>query len=78
MHTTGQRIKDARVNKAMTQQELCQSLASLGQWADQSYISLLENNERKPSLDMVLALSAALGVSVEHLTEPLQAAYNGN
>ena len=78
MHTTGQRIKDARVNKAMTQQELCRSLASLGQWADQSYISLLENDERKPSLDMVLALSAALGVTVEHLTEPLQAAYNAS
>ena len=78
MQTTGQRIKDARVGKAMTQQELSQALAVMGQWADQSYISLLENDERRPSLDMVLALSAALGVSVEHLTEPLQVERNAN
>lgn len=78
MQTTGKRIRAARLDKAMTQQELSQALATSGQWADQSYVSLLENDERKPSLDMVLALSAVLGVSVEHLTEPLQAAHNGS
>lgn len=78
MQTTGQRIRAARLGKDMTQQELSRTLGTMGQWADQSYVSLLENDERKPSLDMVLALSAALGVSVEHLTEPLQVERNAN
>lgn len=78
MKTVGQRIRQARNDRAMSQQKLCDELGRLGQWADQPYISWLENDERKPSLDMVLALSAALGVSVEHLTEPLQVERNAN
>ena len=78
MQTTGQRIRAARLGKDMTQQELSRTLGTMGQWADQSYVSLLENDERKPSLGMVLALSSALGVSVEHLTEPLQVERNAN
>lgn len=58
----GERLRALREQKGLAQHELG-ALVRVHQVA----ISQLENNVRKPSFDLLLRLSAVLGVSIDEL-----------
>lgn len=51
-----------RTEKGLTQAQLAEMLN-----VQQSMISMIENEERNPSVDVLLKLAAALGVTVDEL-----------
>lgn len=51
-----------RTEKGLTQAQLAEKLN-----VQQSMISMIENEERNPSVDVLLKLAAALGVTVDEL-----------
>ena len=55
-------ILKIRTEKGMTQAQLAERLN-----VQQSMISMIENEERNPSVDVLLKLAAALGVTVDEL-----------
>lgn len=58
----GKAIKFCRVSKDISLEEL-QNLTNLSQ----SYLSLIENNKRKPTLDTIEKISNSLNVPIEIL-----------
>lgn len=58
----GERIKQARENKELSQRALADKLG-----VRQPFICALEKGLRKPNLDMTIALSEVLGASVDYL-----------
>lgn len=65
------RLKEARKLKGWTQQQLADALASLGVKLDASGITRMERGTRGVTLDDVIAIAAALGVSPLHMIVPL-------
>ena len=78
MDTLGTRLRDARLNRGMTQQQLRDAMAGVGKDIDVSFVALMETDRSKPGIETLAALSSVLGVDAGYLLEPLQAAYNGN
>jgi transcriptional regulator with XRE-family HTH domain len=68
------RVRDARQNQGLTQQELVQRLAELGLRMDRSTLNKLESGREgvRVSLDKVFALAAALEIQPIHLLLPLE------
>ena len=58
----GQRIKELRAAKGMTQKELACALA-----VDYTSVSQYERGQRRPSFEVLAKLSRVLEVSVDHL-----------
>ena len=65
------RVREARRLKGWTQQQLAGALGALGVKLDATAITRLESGTRRVSLDDVIAIAAALGVSPLHLFVPL-------
>ena len=55
-------ILKIRTEKGLTQAQLAEKLN-----VQQSMISMIENEERNPSVDVLLKLAAVLGVTVDEL-----------
>jgi transcriptional regulator with XRE-family HTH domain len=55
-------ILKIRTEKGLTQAQLAEKLN-----VQQSMISMIENEERNPSVDVLLKLASALGVTVDEL-----------
>jgi transcriptional regulator with XRE-family HTH domain len=66
-----QSLREARRLKRWTQQELADALAELGAKIDATAITRIERGVRSVSLDEVVLIAAALGVSPMHLFVPL-------
>ena len=65
------RLREVRRLKRWTQQQLADELASLGVRVDASGITRMERGTRGVTLDDVIAIAAALGVSPLHMIVPL-------
>lgn len=61
--TLGQRIRDIRKRKKITQDEL----ATMLNYSDASSISYIENGQRKLNAEKIPLLAQSLGVSIEEL-----------
>jgi transcriptional regulator with XRE-family HTH domain len=66
-----QRLREVRRLKGWTQQQLADALAAGGVRLDASAITRLERGTRGVTLDDVIAIAAALGVSPLHMIVPL-------
>ncbi len=55
-------LKNLRVKKGLTQNQLAAKL-----WLNKSIISAYENEQRMPSLDVLIKLSYEFNVSIEYL-----------
>lgn len=64
----GRTLRQIRTAKKLSQESL-----AFDAELDRTYISLLELGQRTPSLDTMLSLAQALGVSFAHLAESVQA-----
>ena len=78
MDTLGTRLRDARLNRGMTQQQLRDAMAGVGKDIDVSFVALMETDRSKPGIETLAALSSVLGVDAGYLLEPLQAAQNAS
>jgi transcriptional regulator with XRE-family HTH domain len=58
----GMRIKEARIAKGLTQENLAESVN-----CNTSHISNIENNHTKVSLNVLLAIANALDTSIDYL-----------
>ncbi|GIM29863.1 hypothetical protein CPJCM30710_25290 [Clostridium polyendosporum] len=58
------RIKETRKTVGITQQELAQKVG-----ATREYISNIENNHKKPSLDLLERIALVLNTSIKDLIE---------
>ena len=65
------RLREVRRLKGWTQQQLADELASIGVRLDASGITRMERGSRGVTLDDVIAIAAALGVSPLHMFIPL-------
>lgn len=64
----GWRIKRARIDQGLTQEELIERMERLaGAGLSRSYISALENGEKVPGGEVVRTLALALGVTADYL-----------
>ncbi|MCW5185426.1 helix-turn-helix domain-containing protein [Burkholderia cenocepacia] len=64
----GSRLKTLRENRNMNQRALADALDGV---ISQSGISRMENGDKQPTTSDLLALSWALGVSLDELTDPV-------
>ena len=55
-------VKEARVASKMTQEQLAHDAS-----VDRTYIGLLENARRQPTLSVIFSIAASLGLSPEML-----------
>ena len=55
-------VRELRKGKNLTQTELAKKL-----WVNKSIISAYENQQRMPSIDILIKLSYEFGVSIEYL-----------
>ena len=78
MDTLGTRLRDARLNRGMTQQQLRDAMAVIGKDIDVSFVALMETDRSKPGIETLAALSSVLNVDASYLLEPLQAAHNAS
>ena len=78
LDTLGTRLRDARLNKGMTQQQLRDAMSVIGKDIDVSFVALMETDRSRPGIETLAALSSVLGVSADYLLDPLQAAHNGS
>ena len=76
MDTLGTRLRDARLNRGMTQQQLRDAMAGIGKDIDVSFVALMETDRSRPGIETLAALSSVLGVSADYLLDPLQAVHN--
>ena len=76
MDTLGQRIAYARELKGITQQQLRDILAEMGKPLNLSFLWMLENDNRQPSIETLAALAVALDVDGSFLLEPLKDSYS--
>jgi transcriptional regulator with XRE-family HTH domain len=58
----GNELQRARLDAGMTQEEL-----ALKAQIDRSYVSLLENNKKSPTIEMLFRICEVLGVKVSTL-----------
>ena len=73
MDTTGSRIRAARLALGMSQNDLKQMIERNGGQVDVSMISYMENDERVPSVAMLLSLCKALGIEdTDYLLDPMR------
>ncbi len=63
------KLKDIRVSKKITQDELASKLQLMNVGIDQQMISKIEKNTRQVTDYELMAICKCLGVSVEELTE---------
>ncbi len=64
----GEVIRQARIRKFLTQQEVAGRLAELGVWIDRSTVSNIENGKtRYPPVKVIPALAQVLGLEVEEM-----------
>ena len=64
----GEVIRQARIGKFLTQQEVTDQLAELGVWIDRSTLSNIENlKTRYPPVRVIPALARVLGLEVEEM-----------
>lgn len=61
-NTLGQRIKQLRKNKRLTQAQLAKEL-----YLSESYIAYIETDKRNPSMDVVSRLAEYFHVSADYL-----------
>lgn len=64
MATVGERVKDVRENKGLTQEQLSQASG-----VSKSFLSEIENNKTNPGGQTLLQIANALGASVDYLLE---------
>lgn len=64
----GDELRKAREDAELTQEQL-----SFAATIDRSYISLLENNKKSPTVDVLFRLCDALGVSASGLLARVEA-----
>lgn len=73
MDTTGKRIRAARLALGMSQNDLKLAVERAGGQVDVSMISYMENDERTPSVAMLLALCKALQIDdTDYLLDPMR------
>ncbi len=73
MDTTGSRIRAARLALGMSQNDLKQAIERNGGQVDVSMISYMENDERIPSVAMLLSLCKALEIEdTDYLLDPMR------
>ena len=58
----GARIKQLRINKGLTQEQLAEKMHVTG-----TYIVKIENSERTGSIELAVELADCFGVSLDHL-----------
>ena len=58
----GARIKQLRINKGLTQEQLAEKMHVTG-----TYIVKIENSQRTGSIELAVELAACFGVSLDHL-----------
>ena len=64
MHTDlGKKIKEERIEKGYTQEELGEKIDSTG-----AYIGQIERGERNASMSKIVLIAEALNVSIDYLT----------
>jgi transcriptional regulator with XRE-family HTH domain len=66
----GRRVQEERKRQGLTQDELVERLARLGEPMDRSNLGRIENGKTKGQLDNVIPLALALGCSPIHLMLP--------
>lgn len=64
-HTVGERIRNYRLDKGITQEELAFRVNT-----SSAYISNIENAKKRPSLNKLIEISEVLGVTVNDLIYP--------
>ncbi len=64
MATVGERVKDVREKKGLTQEQLSQASG-----VSKSFLSEIENNKTNPGGQTLLQIANALGASVDYLLE---------
>lgn len=64
----GEELRKAREAANLTQESL-----SFAAQVDRSYISLLENNKKSPTVDLLIRICDALGVSASSLLARVEA-----
>lgn len=73
LDTTGKRIRAARLALGMSQNDLKLAVERAGGQVDVSMISYMENDERTPSVAMLLALCKALQIDdTDYLLDPMR------
>lgn len=63
----GKKIKEERLEKGYTQEELGEKVDSTG-----GYIGQIERGERNASMQKVISIARALNVSIDYLTDNFQ------
>lgn len=58
----GDELRNARNNAQMTQEQL-----SFAAEIDRTYVSMLENNKKSPTVEVLLRICKALGVSASEI-----------
>jgi transcriptional regulator with XRE-family HTH domain len=61
----GEKLRHLRKKYRMTQKQLAEHPG----FTSRSYVSMLENNEREPSCEVVLRVSQLFGVSADRLLQ---------
>ena len=73
----GSSVRQRRLQKKLTQEDLVQELRRMGVGITQGYISLLESGNRKdPNIAKVLALAAVLDISLDGLLQSVMGESN--
>lgn len=67
LRTFTSRLREARINAGLTQEQLGQRLG-LGAGTCMSYVCRLERGTREPRLETLVRVADALGVSIDYLT----------
>lgn len=73
MATIGDRIKDIRIRKGMTQDQLCEKAH-----ISKGFLSDIENNKRNVGSQKLLEIANALGASIDYLLRGESAEYSMN
>ena len=65
----GIELRKARTRAGLTQEEL-----AFKAHVDRTYISMLENDKKSPTVDMLMRLCQSLGITASQLLERVEAA----
>ena len=65
----GKELRKARTRAGLTQEEL-----AFKAHVDRTYISMLENDKKSPTVDMLMRLCQSLGITASQLLERVEAA----
>lgn len=58
----GDKIREARKNAGLTQWQLANKI-----YVSESYIALIENNKRNPSMNVLTKIAEVLGITTDHI-----------